>query len=334
MNMAPSRLCVGVLLMGATALAGAAAPVDDSPVDTPVSTVQCPAVNSTGGGGHGVSQRTTCPSGWRCALKSNGPTGACHFEYPPDVQPHRENCYGCAKGSGSPVCEPNLPTVPMSTTLPNVLIVGDSISHGYFPVLRARLNGSVATLQHAPSNTGALPAGVACWNISTALGASGNLPKPWDLVVFNFGLHDTYEPTPPPLIETGRTEESNYMELLTRYTDLVLHSGRAKRGLWASTTPFMAAGVWKTIESMNKNASNLMRSVGVPEVDLFEPIAQHCAPSGALPYEYCDICAGSTPGHPVAANSTPHYTDAGYGLLVDVLVPAIEAALEYIARKP
>ena len=121
------------------------------------------------------------------------------------------------------------------------------------------------------------------------------------------------------------------MELLTRYTDLVLHSGRAKRGLWASTTPFMAAGVWKTIEFMNKNASNLMRSVGVPEVDLFEPIAQHCAPSGALPYEYCDICAGSTPRHPVAANSTPHYTDAGYGLLVDVLVPAIEAALAHPA---
>ena len=89
---------------------------------------------------------------------------------------------GCASGSGSTACEPNLPTVPMSDVLPNVLIVGDSISHGYFPVLRARLNGTVAALQHAPSNTGAMPAGVECWNISTALGASGDLPKPWDLV--------------------------------------------------------------------------------------------------------------------------------------------------------
>jgi len=148
---------------------------------------RCPAVNGTA---HSAAppQRTTCPAGWRCALKDSGATGACHFEYPPDVRPHRENCYGCASARGSGrayPCEPNLPTVPMNDALPNVLIVGDSISHGYFPVLRARLHGTVAALQHAPSNTGALPAGVACWNITTALGASGDLPKPWDLVVFN-----------------------------------------------------------------------------------------------------------------------------------------------------
>eukprot|EP01051_Picozoa_sp_SAG22_P027422 SAG22_NODE_9168_length_605_cov_2.503953_1_plen_159_part_01 len=137
---------------------------------------RCPAMNGTHDGtAHPAAaglaprpQRTTCPAGWRCALKDSGPTGACHFEYPPGVPPHRENCYGCV-GSSSPAaspqaCEPNLPTVPMSDALPNVLIVGDSISHGYFPVLRARLNGSVAALQHAPSNSGALRAGVACWN--------------------------------------------------------------------------------------------------------------------------------------------------------------------------
>ena len=193
-------------------------------------------------------------------------------------------------------------------------------------MLRARLNGSVAALQHAPSNTGALQAGVACWNISTALGTSGDLPVPWDLVVFNFGLHDTSVPTPPPLL--AATEPlADYMALLGRYTDLMLHSGRAKRALWASTTPYMAAGVWNTVEVMNINASNLMQSVGVPVADLFAPIVRHCAPSGVLPYEFCDICSGSRPGLPVAANSTPHYTDAGYGLLVDVLVPAIKAAL-------
>ena len=43
----------------------------------------------------------------------------------------------------------------LAAQLPSVLIVGDSISHGYFPVLVAALNGTVARLQHAPSNTGA-----------------------------------------------------------------------------------------------------------------------------------------------------------------------------------
>ena len=62
--------------------------------------------------------------------------------------------------------------------------------HGrYFPALVKAINGSVAVLQHAPSNTGALAAGINCWNITTLLGATGTLPRPWDLVVFNFGLH-------------------------------------------------------------------------------------------------------------------------------------------------
>ena len=59
----------------------------------------------------------------------------------------------------------------------------------YFPALVKAINGSVAVLQHAPSNTGALAAGINCWNITTLLGATGTLPQPWDLVVFNFGLH-------------------------------------------------------------------------------------------------------------------------------------------------
>ena len=152
----------------------------------------------------------------------------------------------------------------MSQNLPNVLIVGDSISHGYFPLLAAALNGSVAQLQHAPSNTGTIRTGVECWNITTLLGRDGMLPQPWDLVVFNFGLHDTSEPTPPPthggssesmgLVPDGEVEGAssratahaaaldgtdpvaNYMHMLQRYTSLVLHSGRVKKGLWATTT--------------------------------------------------------------------------------------------------
>jgi len=277
------------------------------------------------------------PDNYTCAW-TGSPGGACHFEYLPAVAPHRENCYGCIATTAGPsrgyVCEPNLPTVPMSGTLPNVLIVGDSISHGYFPVLSAAITGTVAQLQHAPSNTGTLAAGLDCWNITTLLGASGALPKPWDLVVFNFGLHDTDEPTPPPMRTIGAAvvptpasshSVANNMTLLRQYTEAgVLRSGRVRRGLRALTTPYMAGGVWRTLELMNANASAYMASVGIPEVDLWTPIVKHCGP---LPYAYCDICSGSTPGHPVAANFTPHYTAAGYALLVQALVPAIKHAL-------
>lgn len=76
---------------------------------------------------------------------------------------------------------------------------------------------------------------------------------------------------------------------------------------------------------MNANASTYMASVGVPQVDLWSPIVKHCGP---LPYSTCDIVFGSTPGHPANASTNPHYTAAGYDLLVEMLVPAIKAALK------
>eukprot|EP01043_Picozoa_sp_COSAG02_P007545 COSAG02_NODE_227_length_28153_cov_11.662294_17_plen_192_part_00 len=175
---------------------------------------------------------------------------------------------------------------------------------------------------------GALEAGVDCFNITTLLGATGTLPQPWDLIVFNFGLHDTREPTPPPAGGAVSASPSlgNYMALLRQYTALALHSGQAKKVLWASTTPFMGGNIWPTLEQMNANASQYMRSVGVPIVDFWTPIVQHCGPK--LPYVTCDICSGSTPGHPVKAASTPHFTRAGYQLLVDALIPAMKSVLK------
>ena len=58
-------------------------------------------------------------------------------------------------------------------------------------------------------------------------------------------VQDTREWTPPPLDDKANdhddhsTSVDKYMVLLRRYTELVLHSGRAKKGLWASTTPMM-----------------------------------------------------------------------------------------------
>ena len=58
-------------------------------------------------------------------------------------------------------------------------------------------------------------------------------------------MQDTKEWTPPPLDDEANDHDDHsttvdkYMVLLRRYTELVLHSGRAKKGLWASTTPMM-----------------------------------------------------------------------------------------------
>ena len=46
------------------------------------------------------------------------------------------------------MCKPG-PPLPMSTTLKNVLVIGDSVSLGYTPSLTDLL-GDVALVQHAP----------------------------------------------------------------------------------------------------------------------------------------------------------------------------------------
>lgn len=267
----------------------------------------------------GVEQQTTCPDGWTCALKSSG-GGACHFEYPPEVPPHRENCYGCRHNGKGPACEPNLPNVPASLTLPNVLVVGDSVSHGYFPLLAAMLNGT-AHLQHAPSNTGNLAGGVSCFNVTTLLGGTADAVN-WDLITFNFGLHDTYVPTPPPMLSVGESL-GKYMGMLKTYTSLVQSMGA--KGLFVLTTPYMKQNIYEVVSVMNRNASEYMTSVGVPIVDLYSPVVDYC---GSLPYTFCDICEGSTSEKPVDCRTTPHYTEDGYRLLASTLATGIREVLQ------
>jgi lysophospholipase L1-like esterase len=204
-----------------------------------------------------------------------------------------------------------------------VLIVGDSISHGYYPLLAAALNGT-ANLQHAPSNTGALPAGISCFNVTRLNALAGRVK--WDVISYNFGLHDTKERTPPPLdADTSSTANDSsvtaYITELRHYSELALS---AAKPLFALTTPYMANNIYTTLEVMNRNATAMLHSLGIPTVDLYSVIASYCGP---LPYTYCDICNGSTPTKKVDCHTTPHFNAKGYQMLVDVLVPAIKALL-------
>ncbi len=70
----------------------------------------------------------------------------------------------------------------MDPKLPNVLIIGDSISIGYYKDLVTLLQGK-ANVYRPNTNCGDTNKGVA--NIDTWLG-----DRKWDLIHFNFGLHD------------------------------------------------------------------------------------------------------------------------------------------------
>ena len=76
------------------------------------------------------------------------------------------------------------PLAPISPTdgLPNVLLIGDSISIGYTLGVRKNLKG-IANVHRPPTNCGPSVKGMA--ELDNWLGTTK-----WDLIHFNFGLHD------------------------------------------------------------------------------------------------------------------------------------------------
>ena len=125
--------------------------------------------------------------------------------------------------------------------LPNVLIIGDSISMGYTPPLRELLRGK-ANVLHPMRSDGKLP--VNCF--STAVGLT-DLSKwlgstKWSVIHFNWGLHDLCYRNPEANTPAHRDKQHGKIEVpLDAYkTNLeTLVNELQKTGarlIWASTT--------------------------------------------------------------------------------------------------
>lgn len=69
-------------------------------------------------------------------------------------------------------------------SLPRVLVVGDSISIGYLESVRKLLQGQANVLRPA-ANCGSTKTALSSYGLERWLG-----DKPWDVIHFNFGLHD------------------------------------------------------------------------------------------------------------------------------------------------
>jgi len=124
---------------------------------------------------------------------------------------------------GQQAVHPSLVTVQDDPGLPRVLLIGDSISMGYTCPVRALLQGT-ANVHHIPENGGATTRGVA--NLSRWLE-----PGPWDVIYFNFGLHDLkYMPD-----GTRQVPADEYEKNLMQITSALRQTGA--RLIWASTTP-------------------------------------------------------------------------------------------------
>ena len=141
--------------------------------------------------------------------------------------------------------------------LPRVLLIGDSVSRGYTQSVRKTLTGK-ANVHRAPANCG--PTSLGLKKIDVWLG-----DKSWDVIHFNFGIHDRNTPV------------AEYSERLERLVERMQQTGA--KLVWAATTPIPDDATKKqtaaSILERNEAAAEIMANHGVMTDDLFTAITPH-----------------------------------------------------------
>jgi len=158
--------------------------------------------------------------------------------------------------------------------LPRVLLIGDSISIGYTLPVRSLLHGK-ANVHRPPVNCAATIHGLK--NLETWL-AIGGENKKWEIIHFNWGLHDLKYMGPngenlaDPKAETSKQQvaprayEKNLRELAKRLKKT------GARLIWRNTTP-VPTGVRGRVPGhsaeYNKIAARVMNEMEVEIHDLY-----------------------------------------------------------------
>jgi len=147
--------------------------------------------------------------------------------------------------------------------LPRVLLIGDSISIGYTPTVRDRLKGK-ANVHRIPTNGGDTNRGVV--SIDAWLGEGK-----WDVIHFNWGLHDIKRLKDGELDTTAdrAVTPATYQANLQKLADRLKQTGA--KLIWCATTPVPegAAGRIPGDEVVyNALAKDIMVALGIEVNDL------------------------------------------------------------------
>ena len=187
--------------------------------------------------------------------------------------------------------------------LPRVLIIGDSISIGYTPFVRASLKG-VANVHRVFENGGPTSRGL--MQLSTWLGTDR-----WDVIRLNFALHDLKRNDADQVQVPISDYERNLRTLVAK-----LQATGAKL-IFATTTPVPGRTSNRKQEDVlayNAVAERVMHELGVPLDDLH---------AFALP-RLAEI----------QLPKNVHYTPKGYEALAGPVTAAIRAQLPSKPRPP
>lgn len=183
--------------------------------------------------------------------------------------------------------------------LPRVLLIGDSVSIGYTLQVRKLLEGR-ANVHRIPVNGGATEVGLA--NMKKWLG-NGK----WDVIHFNFGLHDAKHSSATEF----RTSREQYADNLRKLVALMKPTGA--KLIFATTTPVPKDGklsptrIFDNIEARNEIAQKIMGENGVGIDDLYGTVFPHMAEVGRP--------------------NDVHFKPEGYDVLAKAVAASIEAQL-------
>lgn len=195
-------------------------------------------------------------------------------------------------------------------TLPRVMIIGDSISVGYTDGVRAELAGK-ANVYRVQGNAGPSSSGVQ--HIDEWI-ASGN--GHWDVIHFNFGLHDLKLGTggkdnrPYPTADGHQVPSDEYERNLRQIVAKLKRTGATL--VWCSTTPIPQGKLDPPRRpgdelAYNQIARNVMIENGVTIDDLYA------------------AARSRMPGIQLPANV--HFTKDGSAMLASHVAASIKAAL-------
>ena len=177
--------------------------------------------------------------------------------------------------------------------LPRVLLIGDSVSRGYTQAVRKALAG-IANVHRAPANCGPTASGIK--NIDAWLADHSGGEK-WDVIHFNFGIHDR------------GTSVADYTARLEQLVERMKKTNA--KLVWASTTPIPdkpeAGQTAASIVVRNAAAAEVMQKHVVATDDLFTFITPHLAE--------------------MQRPKDVHFNDEGYELLGKKVAESISDAL-------
>ena len=198
--------------------------------------------------------------------------------------------------------DPSLAPITDVPGLPRVLLIGDSISMGYTLPVRALLAGQ-ANVHRIPENGSATGVGLAKLDVWLGSGK-------WDVIHFNWGLHDLKHwkdnkldlagPQVTPLEEY----EKNLRDLVKRF------KATGAKLIWASTTPVPEGSGGRVAADevkYNEAAARVMKAEGVAIDDLHAVAAARIAE--------------------LQRPANVHFTEAGYRALAEKVVESIRLQL-------